>query len=188
MQIAINNLIEKFGASDMIEKKPGLTFITVEHSKAISAITYLRDIEGYTVLTLLTAVDWIEDDIFQLTYLVNNPESISEIAVRVMIDREKSEMESAHHLWPNVQVYQRELKEMYGINFPGSPRINENFILEGWDDIPPYRRDFDTKAYSEKTFFPRPGRKSNDPAEHMKKKMYPNNPSDYTNKKYNPNR
>ncbi|MEN8186458.1 MAG: NADH-quinone oxidoreductase subunit C [Bacteroidota bacterium] len=188
MQNAINNLIKKFGASDAIEKKPGLTFITVEQEKAISAVTYLRDMEGYTVLTLLTAVDWIEDGIFQLTYLVNNPELISEIGVRVMIDREKAEMESAHDLWPNVQVYQRELKEMYGINFPGSPRIDENFLLEGWDDKPPYRRDFDTKEYAEKTYFPRPGRESNDPAEYMKKKMYPNNPSDYTNKKYNPNR
>ncbi len=188
MQDTIKNLTERFGASNMIEKKPGLIFITIEQSKAISAVTYLRDIEGYTVLTLLTAVDWIEDNVFQLTYLLNNPEQITEIGLRVMIDREKAEMESAHHLWPNVEVYQRELKEMYGINFPGSPRIDENFILEGWNDKPPYRRDFDTKEYAENNFFPRPGRKTNDPAEYMKQKMYPNNPSDYTNKKYNPNR
>jgi NADH-quinone oxidoreductase subunit C len=35
------------------------------------------------------------------------------------------------------------------------------------------RREFDTKKYSEETYFPRPGRKTNDPAEHMKKKLYP---------------
>ena len=34
-------------------------------------------------------------------------------------------------------------------------------------------RDFDTKKYAEETFFPRPGRKTNDPKEHMKKKLYP---------------
>ncbi len=189
MQETINKLKERFGASDVVEKKPGLIFISVEQEKAIAMVTYLRDVEGYTVLTLLTAVDWIEEGIFQLTYLLNNPALISEIGVRVMIDREKAEMESAHHLWPNVQVYQRELKEMYGINFPGSPRIDENFILEGWTDKPPYRRDFDTKVYAEETFFPRPGRKTNDPAQHMQKNMYPNNPADYTKKKkFNPNR
>jgi NADH-quinone oxidoreductase subunit C len=46
-------------------------------------------------------------------------------------------------------------------------------MLEGWDDIPPMRREFDTKKYSEETYFPRPGRETKDPAEHMKKKLYP---------------
>ncbi|WP_416208189.1 NADH-quinone oxidoreductase subunit C [Halomonas sp.] len=34
---------------------------------------------------------------------------------------------------------QRELKEMFGIDFPGSPRVDEPFVLESWDDIPPMR-------------------------------------------------
>jgi NADH-quinone oxidoreductase subunit C len=63
---------------------------------------------------------------------------------------------------------------MFGINFPGSPDVDKPFILEGWEEIPPYRRDFDTKEYSEKTYFPRPGRETHDPAEYMKKKLYPN--------------
>ena len=70
MQETIKNLTERFGASDAIEKKPGLTFITVEQKKAISAVTYLRDMEGYTVLTLLTAVDWIEEGYFSTDLFV----------------------------------------------------------------------------------------------------------------------
>ena len=62
---------------------------------------------------------------------------------------------------------------MYGIDFPESPGVNDSFILEGWDDIPPYRRDFDTMKYAEETFFPREGRTTNDPTEYMKKKLYP---------------
>jgi NADH-quinone oxidoreductase subunit C len=73
-----------------------------------------------------------------------------------------------------VATYQRELKEMFGIDFQGSPRVNEAFILEGWDNIPPMRRDFDTKKYSEETYFPREGRGTNDPSEYMKQKLYPN--------------
>ncbi|MCK5906369.1 MAG: hypothetical protein KAG37_02200, partial [Flavobacteriales bacterium] len=70
MQKGINNLIEKFGASDLEERRPGLSFITVENTKAVAAITHLKDIDGYTVLSLITAVDWIEDGIMQLTYLL----------------------------------------------------------------------------------------------------------------------
>jgi NADH-quinone oxidoreductase subunit C len=35
------------------------------------------------------------------------------------------------------------------------------------------RRDFDTLDYSEKTYFPRPGRTTHDPREHMKEQLYP---------------
>ncbi len=88
-----------------------------------------------------------------------------------------TEMESIHHLWAQAATYQRELKEMYGVHFPGSPRIDDEFALEGWKDIPPMRRDFDTLAYSERTFFPRPGRESHDPVEYMKQNMYPDEPT-----------
>jgi NADH-quinone oxidoreductase subunit C len=93
--------------------------------------------------------------------------------IRVPLDRDTPVMGSIHHLWAQAATYQRELHEMFGIDFPGSPRVDEPFILEGWQNIPPYRRDFDTKRYAEETYFPRPGRSTNDPAEYMKKKLYP---------------
>jgi len=88
-----------------------------------------------------------------------------------------TEMDSIHHLWAQAATYQREMKEMYGVHFPGSPRIDDEFALEGWKDIPPMRRDFDTLAYSERTFFPRPGRETHDPVEYMKQNMYPDEPT-----------
>ena len=62
---------------------------------------------------------------------------------------------------------------MFGIDFPGSPGVNDDFILEGWRDIPPYRRDFDTLQFSEENFRHRPGRETRDPAGHMKQQLYP---------------
>ena len=163
----------KFKITEIEEQRKDLSFITILKEQAISLITYLRDIKEYKHLVLLTAVDWIEDNHFQLTYLLNNPEKKSDIGVKVLIDSENPEMESIHHLWKQAKTYQRELKEMFGINFPESPKVDEPFILEGWTDIPPYRKDFDTKKYSEETYFPRPGRPTNDPATYMKQKLYP---------------
>ncbi len=175
MKDMIKRLKEQFKISEVVFQKEDQTYLTVEKNDAVSMITYLRDFEGYTHLVLLTAVDWIEDGYFQLTYLLNNYGKKIDLGVRVKVDREKAEMVSIHHLWKTAATYQRELKEMFGIDFPNSPRLNESFILEGWDDIPPYRRDFDTKKYSEETYFPRPGRETHDPAEYMKKKLYPEN-------------
>jgi len=173
MKTVIENLKEKYSLTDELFRREDLAFVTVEKDSAVEFVTHLQRVEGYSHLVLLTAVDWLEDGKFQLTYLLNNPENMTDMGVRVLISREKAEMESMHHLWATIATYQRELKEMFGINFPESPRVDEPFILEGWHDLPPYRRDFDTKKYSEDTYFPRPGRTTHDPGEYMKEKLYP---------------
>lgn len=173
----MNRLIEKlknqFGVTDEIQRKPNQTFCTVEKERLVPLITHLRDVEGFGVLILITAVDWIEDDRFQLTYMLNNPSAKMDLGIRTFIGRDGESMSSVHHLWGHAATFQRELKEMFGIDFPGSPRVDEPFLLEGWDDVPPMRREFDTKKYAEETYFPRPGRETNDPAQYMKQKLYP---------------
>ena len=171
MDNIIKDIKIKFDVSDIFHRRDNMSFVTCEKEKTIALIAHMKMNLGFTHLVLLTAVDWIEDGLFQLTYILNNPTQKLDVAIRAMISREDATMESAHKLWEHVATYQRELKEMFGIDFPGSPRVDESFILEGWDGIPPYRRDFDTKKYSEETFFPRLGRKTNDPAEYMKKKL-----------------
>ena len=173
MKTLLKDLKERFNISKVVEQRPDEVFLTVKKDDAVSLITYMKTHAGFTHLVILTAVDWIEDGQFQLTYLLNNPTKKWDIGVRVMLNREEPVMESIHHLWKQAPTYQRELKEMFGIDFPNSPRIDEPFILEGWQEIPPYRRDFDTKKYSDETYFPRPGRVTHDPAEYMKKKLYP---------------
>ena len=178
MKETIERVKTKFPVTGETFQRDDLAFFTTDREHGIEAVTYLRDYEGYTHLVLLTAVDWLEDEQFQLTYLLNNPEKKNDIAVRVMLPRSSPVMQSGHHLWKTIATYQRELYEMFGIEFPGSPRMTEPFILdEGWNGPPPYRRDFDTLRYSEETYFPRPGRSKKDPAEHMKEKLYPEDPS-----------
>ncbi|MFO8235596.1 MAG: NADH-quinone oxidoreductase subunit C [Bacteroidales bacterium] len=172
MKTTLNNIQKHFSIEDVTEQRKNITFLTVQKEHTIALITYLRDYEGFSHFVLLTAVDWIENGQFQLTYILNNPSKKIDIGVRTFISRKNESMESAHHLWEQVATYQRELKEMYGIDFPGSPRVDEEFILEGWDDIPPMRREFDSKKYSEETYFPRPGSKGYNPREYMKQKLY----------------
>ncbi|MCK5816516.1 MAG: NADH-quinone oxidoreductase subunit C [Candidatus Marinimicrobia bacterium] len=173
MKALIKRLKQKFSISDAVYQRKDEVFVSVKKEDAVALITHMKEKEGFTHLVILTAVDWLEDGKFQLTYLLNNNTEKMDVGVRVFLDREHSEMESIHHLWKQAPTYQRELKEMFGIDFPESPRIDEPFILEGWQEIPPYRRDFDTKTYTEETYFPRPGRKTHDPAEYMKQKLYP---------------
>ena len=166
----MNALIQRIQALFDVKGTPqrdNLAFVQVDPDHLPALLTHLKDYEAFTQLIFLTAVDRIEEGQFQLTYMLADQKSARNLGVRVRIDRDKATMTSIAHLWRHAKTYQRELKEMFGIDFPGSPGVDDPFILEGWDELPPMRRDFDTKAYSEKTYFPRPGRRTSDPREAM---------------------
>ncbi|MPM50748.1 NAD(P)H-quinone oxidoreductase subunit J, chloroplastic [bioreactor metagenome] len=164
----------RFKTGETRFQRENLAFINIDKLHLLPALQWLKVTHGYRHLVLLTAVDYIEQGQFQLTYILHNPETKSDVGLRVLIDRENASMESAHLIWPTISTYQRELKEMFGIDFPGSPRVDEPFILEGWEGLPPYRRDFDTKEFANSFYHQRGGRGTNDPAEYMKEKLYPN--------------
>ena len=173
MRELYERLKQGFPLGELTEQRPDLAFITLEREQLRPLLLHLRDREGFTHLVLLTAVDWLEDEQFQLTYLLCDRPGCRDLGLRVLLPRDGASMESIHDLWPTAATYQRELREMFGIAFPDSPGVEDDFILEGWSGIPPYRRDFDTLKYSEETFAPRPGRETRDPEEHMKQQLYP---------------
>ena len=119
-----------------------------------------------------------EDGIFTLVYMLGNYDTNTMLGIHVDIDRDHAEMDSIHTLWAQAWTYQRELREMFGIDFPGSPRVDEDFILEDWVVMRPYRRDFDTLKYSQESYVERPGRETHDPAMYMKLKLYPDEGND----------
>jgi NADH-quinone oxidoreductase subunit C len=175
MRTLYNHLKTLFPLGELTEQRSNLAFVTLPAEHLRPALTHLRDHEGYTHLVLLTAVDWLEDEQFQLTYLLSNRTKACDLGLRVLIVRPAegmATMQSIHDLWPTAATYQRELREMFGIEFPGSPRLEEDFILEGWIDKPPYRRDFDTKKFAEESFTNRPGRETHDPEQTMKQQLY----------------
>lgn len=172
MKQLINKIKNMIEMESFTKQRDDLYFIKVKSEQLVLILSHLKDSEGFAHLAFLQAVDYLEDNKFQLTYMLYNYKLKINLGVNVLIDREKAEMVSIHQLWAHAWQYQRELHELYGIDFPESPRCHESFVLEGWEEMPPMRRDFDTNAYSERTFYPRKGRVTNDPTDRMKKKMY----------------
>ena len=178
MSELLDRLVRDFGVTDITERPPAITTLQVSKANGERLIRELRDREGFTHLNFIACTDWIEDGIFRLVYMLHNYATGQNIGVHVDIDRDNAEMTSIHTLWAQAWTYQRELREMYGINFPGSPRLEENFCLEGWDAMPPMRRDFDTAKYSAERFGHREGRVSLVPRDQMKVQLYPNRGGD----------
>jgi len=176
MKEILEKIESKYSLQDVAIHHDAAAYVTVGKELAIDMVTYMRDYEGFSHFVMMSCVDWIEDGKLQLLYLLNNPTKKCDLGIKVFIDRENPTMQSCHHLWKQIWTYQRELREAFGIDFPGSPRVEENFVLEGWTEKPHMLRDFDTNEYAERTYFPRDGRKTYDPATYMREKLYPNQP------------
>ena len=71
--------------------------------------------------------------------------------MKTTIDREKAIMDSVVEVFRPVITYEREIKEMFGVDFPSNPRLTD-FILEDWQGPPPMRKDFDSIQYVQDTF------------------------------------
>lgn len=172
MEKLFDRIREKIEMTSVVKERDDLYFINANRNQTEHLLSYLKHYEGFTHLAFLQAVDYIEENMFQLIYMLYNHEKKINLGIKVMINRAKAEMDSIHKLWAHAWQYQRELHELFGIEFPGSPHVHEPFVLESWEEMPPMRRDFDTLEYSQKTFYQRPGRSTNDPKKYMKQKLY----------------
>jgi len=173
MQQLCERLTQKFGIDQIVHQNADLSFVRVDKDMLESTLVYLKTHEGFVHLSFVTVIDYIEDNIFRLNYMLHNYETTADLGVQVDISRTEATMHSIHLLWAQAWTYQRELKEMYGIEFPGSPRLNEDFVLEGWDGPPPMLRDFDTAKFCEERFVEREGRETQDIKQTMRDNLYP---------------
>ncbi len=122
-----------------------------------SILLFLKIQKGYIHLNHISCVDWIEEGEFELVYIVWNPKTKLTIMVHTRIDRENPEMWNIDSIWDQANTYEREIREMFGIQFTGLVG-REEFILEDWQEMPPMRKDFNSQLYAIETFQMRPGR------------------------------
>jgi len=133
--------------------------VTAENDSVPAILRFLKD-AGFDHLALLSAVDWIEDDCFELcfiltSYMQNDDEVTGRqrlhIILKTRIPREKPQFKTVIGISPNAEPYEREMHELFGISFEGHPRLTPLF-LEREYKIPPFRKDFDTRKYVEDVF------------------------------------
>jgi len=132
---------------------------TTNKESVLSVLAYLKD-AGYEHLALVSCVDWIEEGQFELVYILSSytpngkaytGQEKLKLIVKARIPRDRPEFQTVTHIFANAEPYERELHELYGIRFEGHARLVPLFLERAYE-IPPFRKDFDTREYVEKTF------------------------------------
>ena len=73
MEEILKILRDRFEASDPRARRADLSFISVPKSRAVEAVTWMRDHGEFTHLVMISCVDRIENGVFELIYLLNDP-------------------------------------------------------------------------------------------------------------------
>jgi NADH-quinone oxidoreductase subunit C len=137
----VKTVQEKFGAS--LEEFRNEAHLLVKPEQIVDVLTLLRDEQNFEMLSALTAVDYYPQDaprfhvVYQLTSLAKN----LSVQVRVPVNGSSPKVPTAARLYDVANWREREILDMFGIEFDGHPdprRILSPEDMEGH----PLRKDF----------------------------------------------
>ena len=160
MNESIKELLEStFKAVAVTASEDIRTVVNAKKDQVLSVLRFLKDRE-FDHLALISCVDWIEEKEFELVYILTrymqNEEEYTgqeklHLIVKTRISRQNPQLETATGIFLNAEPYEREIHELFGVKFEGHKRLTPLFLERDYE-IPPFRKDFDTRHYVKDVF------------------------------------
>lgn len=158
--IMFNQIKSHFATDDVEVKRDDLYKVGIRHDRLFELIHMLRDEYTYKTLNAITCTDWIEEGHFAMTYMLTREDRKNTFMIQTMINREDAHIKSFSHEFKQAEIMERDLHEMYGIDFTGNENLKE-LSLENWVHTPPLRREFDSLEFVKNNLTFREGREDN---------------------------
>ena len=118
--------------------------IYVSRGHLTSVLRFLRDQRDlrFTLLAEITAADfWPRQPRFEVVYLLVSPEHRRRLRVKVRLHGEQARVATASGLWPAANWLEREVWDLFGIEFEGHPDPRRLLMPEDWEGYP-LRKDY----------------------------------------------
>ena len=148
----IRLLKEKFGDIDVSVDKFGDVWVNTSVDVFKDILSFLKDL-GYSHLTTISAVDYIDENEFELIYHVvafDDSEYRIPVNVRYRISRDNPVAPTILDVYPNALVYEREVFDLMGIVFEGHKGLKRILLPDDTpEDFHPLRKDFKIKVGGE---------------------------------------
>lgn len=155
-----NTIKNNFATFDIEVKRDDLYKVDVNYDKVFELIDFIGSNYNYKTLNAITCTDWIEDEHFAITYILTTLDRKHSFMVQTMVNRNNTKVKSLTNKFAQAEIMERDLAEMYGIDFVGNNNLKE-LSLENWIHTPPLRREFDTLEFVNEHLTFREGRDDN---------------------------
>jgi len=134
---------ERFGAAiiDALEdrKQP---YLVIDAAQFSEIARYSRDEEKFDLLEDFTAVDWPRrEKRFDLIAILYSFPHNTRLRLKIPIAANE-QPSSLTAIWPTADWLEREIYDMFGIEFSGHPGLKRILLPDGWQGHP-LRKDYD---------------------------------------------
>lgn len=147
----LDNLLQELEGIEIRRKSSRRLRVDVAPDALPALLELLRGRASYVHLSAITCVDWIDQGELELVYHVWSYEMQSLVSAHTRIPREPGVYISVYDIYMPAAFFERDIHEMFGVFFEGSPDMSR-FILTEWDGPPPMRKDFDSEAWVNQHF------------------------------------
>lgn len=96
---------------------------------------------NFDYLFCLTCIDWKTH--LTMVYHLESTRHRHTIVVKSKLDRSRPEIETATLLWKTAEFHEREVYELFGVNFLNHPDLRLLILPDGWEGRNPLRKDFE---------------------------------------------
>lgn len=126
------------------------TTVLVNSDKIATICDYLKNSLAFTFLADLTAVDYLEvkSPRYEVVYHVHRfgPDCEENIRIRLKaeVTQQESRIDSVTPVWSGADWLEREVYDMFGIEFSGHPDLRRILMPEDYGPFP-LRKDFDVR-------------------------------------------
>jgi NADH:ubiquinone oxidoreductase subunit C len=117
--------------------------INIDAKEWLPLATRLRNDASlfFDYLFCLTCIDWKTH--LTMVYHLSSTKYRHNIVIKSKLDRNKPEIETVSHIWRTADFHEREVYEMFGVNFLNHPDLRLLILPDGWEGKNPMRKDFE---------------------------------------------
>lgn len=120
--------------------------LTVEPHRLVAAMQAAKG-AGYNFFEDATAVDWYPSEPrFQVSYSLLSHRLKQRIRIVAWVTGDSPQIDSITGVWPSANFYEREIFDLFGIRFPGHPRLTRIMMPDNWEGHP-LRKDYPVEGY-----------------------------------------
>lgn len=142
-------LLEHFGDEvifDFIEEDTMDPWINVNHEHIQTVCAFLRYNPKTRIafLSSISGVDWPERNQIHIVYHLFSPESRHPCVLKTAIPRNRPKIESLESVWKAANWFEREIFDLFGVEFVGHSNLKRLMLPEDWEGHP-LRKDYQEK-------------------------------------------
>jgi len=152
----VRELHQQFGADTFVfqETLDKVPTLWVPRAQLIHVLAFLRKLpRPFVMLYDLSAVDErlrqnrlgmpVED--FTVFYHLISIDRNSDVRIKVSLKKDDLNLQTAFHIWPNANWYEREVWDLFGVVFEGHPNLSRILLPRTWEGHP-LRKDYPARA------------------------------------------